>query len=43
MINRCIMNPLEAAPLAADDPTLIALQAYINQERRGELLAPGKH
>ena len=43
MINWCIMNPLEADALAADDPKLIALQAYINHERRGVPLAPGKH
>ncbi|GMR17187.1 MAG: hypothetical protein BMS9Abin32_249 [Gammaproteobacteria bacterium] len=43
MINWCIENPLEAAPLAADDPRLIALQAYITAERRGTELAPGKH
>ena len=43
MINWCIMNPLEADALAADDPKLIALQAYINHERRGVALAPGKH
>lgn len=43
MINWCIENPLEDAPLAADDPRLIALQAYITAERRGTELAPGKH
>ena len=43
MINWCIMNPLEADPLAADDPRMIAIQAYINHERRGVKLAPGKH
>ncbi|MGD2055899.1 MAG: cytochrome C [Gammaproteobacteria bacterium] len=43
MINWCIMNPLESEPLAADDPDMIALQAYINQERRGATLQPGKH
>jgi len=29
--------------LALDDPKMIALQAYIMQERRGVALAPGKH
>ena len=43
MINWCIMNPLESEPLAADDPKMIALQAYINHERRGVAMAPGKH
>lgn len=43
MINWCIMNPLESTPLAADDPKMIALLAYIRQERRGTALAPGKH
>ena len=43
MINWCIMNPLESDPLAADDAKMIALQAYINHERRGVAMAPGKH
>ncbi len=43
MINWCIMNPLESKALAAEDPRLIALQAYISHERRGVKLAPGKH
>jgi thiosulfate dehydrogenase len=43
MVNWCIMNPLESDPLAADDPQMTALQAYINHERRGATLAPGKH
>ncbi len=43
MVNWCIQNPLEGEPLAADDPRMIALQAYINWERRGARLAPGKH
>ncbi len=43
MINWCIMNPLESEPLAADDPKMIALQAYINHERRGVTMVPGKH
>lgn len=43
MINWCIRNPLEGKPLALDDPTMIALQAYISQERRGVQLVPGKH
>ncbi len=43
MINFCIMNPLEGKPLALDDPRMIAIQAYITEERRGVPLAPGKH
>ena len=43
MINWCIMNPLESDPLAADDAQMTALQAYINHERRGAVLQPGKH
>jgi len=43
MINWCIRNPLEGEDLAADDPDLIAMQAYIHKERRGIPLAPGTH
>jgi len=43
MINWCIENPLESEKLAADDPKMIALQAYITEERKGVELAPGKH
>jgi thiosulfate dehydrogenase len=43
MINWCIRNPLESDDLAADDPQMIALQAYINHERRGVEMEPGKH
>ena len=43
MINWCIKNPLEGKALAADDYKMIALQAYITEERRGVKLAPGKH
>jgi thiosulfate dehydrogenase len=43
MINWCIRNPLEGENLAADDPRMIALQAYITYERRGVKLEPGKH
>jgi len=43
MINFCIRNPLEGKDLALDDRRMIALQAYIAEERRGVKLAPGKH
>lgn len=43
MINWCIRNPLEGKELAANDPKMIALQAYIAKEREGVPLAPGRH
>jgi thiosulfate dehydrogenase len=43
MINWCIRNPLQGEELAADDPVMIALQAYILKERSGMALTPGKH
>jgi len=43
MINWCLQNPLEGKPLAADDPKMTALQAYMTYERRGVKLEPGKH
>ena len=43
MINWCLRNPLEGEPMAADDPRMIAMQAYVYQERRGVKLSPGKH
>lgn len=42
MVNWCIRNPLEGKPLAADDPKMAALQAYMAHERRGVKLTPGK-
>jgi thiosulfate dehydrogenase len=43
MVNWCLRNPLEGKPLAADDPKMIALQAYMTHERRGVPLEPGRH
>ncbi|MGD2073890.1 MAG: cytochrome C [Gammaproteobacteria bacterium] len=43
MINWCIENPLESDPLALDDPRMIAMQAYITEQRRKVPLTPGKH
>ena len=43
MINWCMMNPLEGAPLDHDDPDMIAIEAYVAYERRGVEMAPGKH
>jgi thiosulfate dehydrogenase len=43
MVNWCIENPLEGAPLAANDPKMAALEAYILQQRKGAALDAGKH
>lgn len=43
MVNWCIRNPVEGQPLAADDPRMTAIQAYVTYERRGVKLEPGKH
>ena len=43
MVNWCIENPLEGQPLAADDPRMLALEAYILAERAGTALEAGKH
>jgi thiosulfate dehydrogenase len=43
MVNWCIRNPLEGKDLAADDPRMTAILAYIAHERRGVKLEPGKH
>jgi thiosulfate dehydrogenase len=43
MINWCLQNPLEMDMLEADDSRMIALQAYIVDERKGVELDPGKH
>lgn len=43
MINWCIENPLEGESLHANDPRMVALEAYINWERRGVKLEPGRH
>jgi thiosulfate dehydrogenase len=43
MINWCIRNPLEGEDLAADDPRMVAMLAYVHKERRGVKLDPGKH
>jgi cytochrome c len=43
MINWCLQNPLEGAPLQLDDPDMIAIETYVMWERRGVELAPGKH
>ena len=43
MVNWCLQHPLEGMPLAADDPKMVAIEAYLAYERRGVALAPGKH
>ena len=43
MVNWCLRNPLEGEDMAANDPRMIALQAYAFKERRGVKLDPGKH
>ncbi len=43
MINWCIENPARGKTLAADDPKMRALEAYILWQRRGVAMAPGKH
>jgi cytochrome c len=43
MVNWCLRNPLEGKPLAADDPKMTALVAYITSERKGVKLEAGKH
>jgi len=43
MVNWCLRHPLEGTPLAADDPDMIAVLAYMTWERRGVALEPGKH
>ena len=43
MINWCLMNPLEGAPLDLDSAEMVAMEAYLAWERRGVELEPGKH
>ena len=43
MINWCLRNPMEGEPLAADDPKMVAIQAYLAKERNGVPLNPGQH
>jgi len=43
MINWCLQNPLEGAPLELNDPKMVAMEAYLAWERRGVEMAPGKH
>lgn len=43
MINWCLMNPLEGAPLELDSQEMVAIEAYLAWERRGVEMEPGKH
>ncbi len=43
MVNWCILNPLEGEELAADDPRMMALEAYILAQRNGKVIEVGKH
>ena len=43
MINWCIENTLDGEPLPLDSEKMLQLEAYINWERRGVEMAPGKH
>ncbi|HTO08048.1 MAG TPA: hypothetical protein VMR86_13450 [Myxococcota bacterium] len=42
MINWCLEHPVRAKPLAADDPRMRALEAYIYAQRKGTPLDYGK-
>jgi thiosulfate dehydrogenase len=43
MINWCIEHPVRGQPLAADDPRMRAMEAYIFASRKGEQLNYGRH
>jgi thiosulfate dehydrogenase len=43
MVNWCIENPMKGKPIAADDPRMLALEAYMTAQRKGVPLDPGKH
>jgi len=42
MINWCLEHPVRAQPMAADDPRMRALEAYIYAQRKGTPLDYGK-
>lgn len=43
MINWCLEHPVRAKPMAADDPRMRAMEAYIIAQRKGVALEYGKH
>ena len=42
MINWCIEHPVRGQRLAADDPNMRALEAYITAQRKGKVLNYGQ-
>jgi cytochrome c len=43
MIDWCLQHPVRAQPMAADDPRMRAMEAYISSRRARVELAYGKH
>lgn len=43
MINWCLQHPVRAKPMAADDPRMRAMEAYIISQRAGKTMEYGKH
>ena len=43
MINWCLEHPVRAPPMAADDPRMRAMEAYIMAQRTGTPMVYGKH
>jgi thiosulfate dehydrogenase len=43
MINWCLQHPVRAPQMAADDPRMRAMEAYILAQRQGTPLSYGKH
>jgi thiosulfate dehydrogenase len=43
MINWCLIHPVRADPMEADDPRMRAMEAYIISQRSGTALSYGKH
>jgi len=43
MINWCLEHPVRAKPMAADDPRMRAMEAYIMAQRSGTPMTYGKH
>jgi cytochrome c len=43
MINWCLEHPVRAPPMAADDPRMRAMEAYILAQRKGTAMEYGKH
>jgi thiosulfate dehydrogenase len=43
MINWCLEHPVRAPPMAADDPRMRAMEAYILAQRKGATMDYGRH